>query len=63
MPREKKNAKVLNIKMATPVHDRLEKFCAESGMSKTVATEKIFTQFFNNYFEKPENERMIFKID
>ena len=63
MPREKKDAKVLNIKLSAPIHDRFERFCEESGMSKTVATEKILTQFFDSYFGKPENERMIFKID
>ena len=60
MPREKKDAKILNIKLATPVYDRLEQFCDESGMSKTVAAEKIFARFFDEYFEKPEDERMIF---
>ena len=59
MPREKKAAKVLNIKLATPVYERLEEFCAESGMTKTVATERIFTQFFDSYFQKPESERFL----
>jgi len=61
MPREKKDAKILNIKLAMPVYDKLEQFCDESGMSKTVAVEKILDQFFNIYFEKPENERTIFR--
>ena len=61
MPRAKKDAKVLNVKLATPVYDKLEEFCEESGMSKTVAAEKIFTQFFNDYFERPESERTIFR--
>lgn len=61
MPREKKDAKILNIKLAMPVHDRLERFCDESGMSKTVAVEKILDQFFDTYFEKPADERTIFK--
>ncbi|MBO5513088.1 MAG: hypothetical protein J5961_00685 [Mogibacterium sp.] len=61
MPRAKKNAKILNIKLATPVYDQLEKFCKESGMSKTVAAEKVFAQFFNEYFERPSNERTSFQ--
>ena len=60
MPREKKDAKVLNIKLASPVYGRLEQFCEETGVSKTVAAEKIFTQFFDAYFDKPEDERLIF---
>ena len=61
MPRSKKDAKILNIRLATPVYDRLEKFCDESGMSKTVAAEKIFMQFFDTYFDRPEAERTIFQ--
>lgn len=40
MPRSKKDAKVLNIKLATPIYIKLQKFCDESGISKTTATEK-----------------------
>ena len=61
MPREKKDAKILNIKLATPVYDQLSCFCDESGLSKTIATEKILSQFFEAYFEKPVEERTIFK--
>ncbi len=60
MPRTKKDAKVLNVKLALPVYDCLDRFCTESGLSKTVATEKILMQFFDSYFEKPETERVIF---
>ena len=41
MARAKKDARILNIKLATPVSDRLSQFCEESGLSKTVATERI----------------------
>ena len=60
MAQIKKNAKILNIRLATSVYDKLEKFCDESGMSKTVAAEKIFSQFFDSYFDRPESERTIF---
>lgn len=40
MPRQKKDAKILNIKLAKEISDQLEQFCEESGISKTVATEK-----------------------
>ena len=59
MPRSKKDAKILNIKLATPVYEKLEEFCEESGMSKTTATEKILYQFFEKYFQQPEEERTI----
>ncbi len=60
MPRTKKDARILNVKLASPVYEKLDRFCAESGLSKTVATEKILMQFFDSYFEKPESERVIF---
>lgn len=63
MPRAKKDARILNIRLAAPVYDRLEVFCQESGMSKTTAAEKIFAQFFDGYFDRPESERMLFKRD
>lgn len=59
MPREKKDAKLLNIKLASEVHDQLEKFCEESGMTKTMATEKILSRFFEEYFKRPEKDRRI----
>ena len=45
MPRQKKDAKILNIKLATTISDQLEQFCEETGMSKTIATEKILSQY------------------
>ena len=36
MPRQKKDAKILNIKLAKEISDQLEQFCEESGISKTV---------------------------
>lgn len=61
MPRSKKDAKIFNIKMATPVFKRLEQFCDETGMTKTMATEKILNQYFDEYFAKPESKRKLFK--
>lgn len=46
MPRQKKDEKILNIKLAKEISDQLEQFCEESGISKTVATEKIFIEVF-----------------
>ena len=61
MPRQKKDAKILNIKLATPINEQLEKFCDETGMSKTVATEKILSRFFEEYFQRPEEDRMVIR--
>ena len=61
MPRQKKDAKILNIKLDRKIHEQLEQFCEESGISKTVATEKILSKYFEEYFSRPEEERMLFK--
>ena len=61
MPRQKKDAKILNIKLATTISEQLEQFCEETGMSKTTATEKILLQYLNGYFSRPEQDRKLFK--
>ena len=61
MPRHKKDEKILNIKLAKEISDQLEQFCEESGISKTVATEKILSKYFEEYFSRPEEERTLFK--
>ena len=60
MPRQRKEAKILNIKLATPIYEKLEIFCDETGMSKTVATEKILDQYLESYLRRPESERKLF---
>lgn len=58
MPREKKDAKMLNMKMATPVHEQLVKFCAENGVSKTSAVESILAEYFERHGEMPEKKHV-----
>lgn len=60
MSRTKKDAKILNVKLDRIVHEQLELFCEESGMTKTIATEKILAHFFDDYFQKPEDKRKLF---
>jgi len=54
MSRQKKDAKILNIKLASTVNEKLERFCEESGQTKTVAVERFLDKCLNEYFEKPE---------
>ena len=61
MSRQKKDAKILNIKLATSISNQLEIFCEETGMSKTIATEKILSRFFEEYFQRSEVERKIIR--
>ena len=57
MPGAKKDSKNLNIRLDAGVHERLEQFCAETGMSKTIAVEKILDRYFESYFKRPEEDR------
>lgn len=61
MPRQKKDAKILNIKLAREISNQLEQLCEESGISKTVATEKKLSKYFEEYFSRLEEERTLFK--
>ena len=59
MARQKKDAKILNIRLATPVSDKLEVFCKESGQTKTVAVERFLTKCLDEYFALPKKRRFI----
>ena len=60
MSRTKKDAKILNIKLDREIHEQLEQFCDESGMSKTIAVEKILRRYFEDYFRRPKEDRTLF---
>ncbi len=59
MPREKKDYKNLNIKLARPIYEMLDKFCKENGITKTMATERILDRYFKEYFSKEKEERKL----
>ena len=60
MSREKKDAKILHIKLDRGIHYQLEQFCEETGMTKTVAVEKILYRYFDEYFSRPQEDRKLF---
>lgn len=60
MPQIKKNAKVMNMKLDVTVYDKLDRFCSETGLSKTAATERILDKYLSDYFGQPENQRSLF---
>lgn len=62
MTQHKKDAKILNIKLATPVHDKLQQFCNENGVTKTAAVEKILDQYLDEYLKKPKDKRSLFDL-
>lgn len=57
MPRPKKDARNLNIKLDREIFEKLERFCEESGQSKTVAVERFLNKALDEYFSRSEDER------
>lgn len=53
MPKPKKDWKALNIKIQSEVYEQLEKYCEDTGLSKTVAVERILSKAFKEH-EKTE---------
>lgn len=52
MPKPKKDWKALNIKIQSKVYNELEKYCEETGLSKTVAVERILLKSFEKNEQK-----------
>lgn len=61
MPRPKKEYKLFSIRLASDVYDQMEKFCNETGVTKTAVTEKVLKQYFDEYFSREESERKLYK--
>ena len=60
MAQIKKDYVALHIKMDADLMRKLNKFCEETGLSKTAATEKILDRFFAEYFNRPRIDRDFF---
>ena len=45
MGRQKKDSKPLNVSIERSVHEALEAYCDESGMSKTIAVERALLMY------------------
>ena len=54
MVREKKQGRNITCFIESEVYTRLEKFCKDSGMTKTRAVEKALTAFMNDYYIRLE---------
>lgn len=54
MPRQKKNNVPVSFRLEKEVFDRLEKFCADSGQSKTVAVERALDGYFRQYYQNTQ---------
>jgi len=49
MPRVKKDATPISMKMDQATFDRLEAFCRHSGQSKTMAIERAVNMYIDRY--------------
>ena len=52
MPRLKKEAVPSSFRLQADLVERLERFCADSGQSKTTAVERALTMYIDDYDEK-----------
>lgn len=52
MTRTKKNTAPVSFRLAAEVNERLEKFCQDSGQSKTVAVERALAMYIDDYEAK-----------
>lgn len=57
MVRVKKDAKALNINIATNIYNKLELYCEDVGQSKTTAVERFIKAGVEEYFEKQKNKK------
>lgn len=55
MPRPRKDYKILSCRIERNVYEQLDKFCEQSGQTKTVAIERILNRYFANYFEEKKD--------
>ena len=58
MPRKKKDYANVGIKMAKAVSDKLDKYCEESGMSKTAVIERAVKRYIEVDMQKIESNNL-----
>ena len=58
MPRQKKDAIALNLKLARQVAEMLDEYCRDTGQTKTMAIERMLTNEIQEYYAQPEGKRV-----
>ena len=58
MPQIKKDYVQFNMKMGKELAKRLAEYCEETGQSKTTAVERMLKREMDEYYSKPEGERV-----
>ena len=51
MPRPKKDNHPVTIRISTPLLNRLNQFCEDSGQPKTTAMERALAAYMDSYYE------------
>lgn len=54
MARTKKNGIYLNVCIEAEIYEKLDKFCAEAGQTKTVAVERALAEYISIYEKKQQ---------
>lgn len=57
MARAKKDGRYINYYVEKEVVDKLDQYCDETGLTKTVAIERILGKYFEEYFRRTSEER------
>ncbi len=52
MAREKKEGQRVSLLMDREISDQLNRFCKDSGLSKTTAIEKALVMFMEDYYQR-----------
>lgn len=59
MARAKKDGRYINYYIEKEVVDKLDQYCDETGLTKTVAIERILGKYFEEYFQRASGERKL----
>jgi len=54
MARAKKDGQYINCYLEREVVETLEQYCDETGLTKTVAIERILKKYFHEFFDKED---------
>lgn len=58
MARQKKDASSAHFYLENALQERLEKYCEETGLTKTTAVERMLNNELNAYYDQPEGKRV-----
>ena len=59
MPRKKKDAQFLHIRLERQINEQLEKYCSETGRTKTKTVEMVLSEFLDK--DKKSGNRSAFR--